>query len=304
MILITGCSNSVVLNSPYDISMGDLNADSFLEPFALNLCVPVEGTVSNDSPDLVFSEAGALFNITSKEVLYSKNVYEQLYPASLTKTLTALVALKYGNLEDVITVTENAVITESGAQLCGFQPGDKVTLEQALYGLLLYSGNDAGIVIAEHISGSIEAFSELMNQEANSLGATQSNFINPHGLNDENHYTTAYDLYLIFQEAVKYDKFMEIIQAKEYTVSYTLNDGTQTEKTWNTTNLFLKGDVAFPEDTVVLGGKTGTTNAAGSCLILLSKNQKEEAFISIILKSQDRTTLYTEMTDLLNEINK
>lgn len=304
ILLVTGCSNTVVLNSPYDISGVNLSTDTALEPFAKELCIPSGNNVSSDSLDLSLSEAGALFNLGSKEVVYSKNVYERLYPASLTKSLTALIALKYGNLEDVITISENAVIKESGAQLCGFLPGDKITLEQALYGLMIYSGNDAGVAIAEHISGSVEAFAELMNKEAASLGATNSHFMNPHGLHEEEHYTTAYDLYLIFQEAIKYDKFMEIIQTKEYNTSYILSDGTEKEITWNTTNLFLKGDVQNPEGIIVLGGKTGTTQAAGSCLILLSKNQTEETFVSIILKSQDRTTLYTQMADLLNEINK
>lgn len=109
----------------------------------------------------------------------------------------------------------------SGSSICGLKPGDQLTLDQALYGLMLCSGNDAANVIAEYISGSTDKFAELMNKEAQALGATQSHFVNPHGLPDDNHYTTAYDLYLIFNAAIKDDRFVNYISTKKYTTSYT-----------------------------------------------------------------------------------
>ena len=170
--------------------------------FASDLCVISDEGSFN--PEDVTSQAGALFDLTDREVLYSKDAFEKLYPASITKVMTALIAIKYDNLEDQVTVTEDAVITETGATLCGIQPGDTLTLEQLLYGLMLPSGNDAGAAIAIHMSGSIDAFADKMNEEAKRLGATDTHFMNPHGLHDEDHYTTAYDLYLIFNEALKY----------------------------------------------------------------------------------------------------
>ena len=137
-----------------------------------------------------------------------------MYPASITKVMTSLIAIKYGNLEDQVTVTEDAVISESGATLCGIKPGDTLTLEQLLYGLMLPSGNDAGAAIAIHMAGSIDAFADMMNEEAKRLGATDTHFMNPHGLHDEDHYTTAYDLYhsdLLLELYMLYKKSIEII---------------------------------------------------------------------------------------------
>jgi D-alanyl-D-alanine carboxypeptidase (penicillin-binding protein 5/6) len=307
--LFTGCADKK-FTKEYDINSNDyayniINSSENLtvKPFASELCV-VSNDVTSDDVDASLSEAAALFDVDAHEVLYAKNATEKLYPASLTKILTALIALEKGNLDDVITVSQNAEIKESGAQLCGFKAGDQITLEQALHGLLMYSGNDAGVAIAEYVSGSVEEFAGLMNEKAASLGATNSHFVNPHGLSDENHYTTVYDLYLIFQEAIKYDKFVEIINTDSWTTTYTLSDGSSKEITFKTTNLYLKGDANAPEEITVIGGKTGTTNAAGSCLILLSQNASNEPYISVILKAENRSILYTQMTDILGEINK
>ncbi|MEI3340415.1 MAG: serine hydrolase [Eubacterium sp.] len=139
-------------------------------------------------------------------------MYEKRYPASTTKILTAYLALKYGKLDDTLTVSQDAIYTlMAGSSICGLKPGDKITLEDALYGLMLCSGNDAANVIAEYISGSTEKFADLMNEEAKALGATQSHFVNAHGLPDEDHYTTAYDLYLIFNAAIKNEDFVHFV---------------------------------------------------------------------------------------------
>jgi serine-type D-Ala-D-Ala carboxypeptidase (penicillin-binding protein 5/6) len=307
-VLFTGCADKKftniydIANSDYAYNITNSAENLTLKSFAADLCVVGDNMLSDDV-DASLSEAAALFDVNSHEVLYANNATERLYPASLTKVLTALIALEKGKLDDVITVSKNAEIKESGAQLCGFKEGDQITLEQALHGLLMYSGNDAGVAIAEYISGSVEEFANLMNETAKSLGATNSNFVNPHGLSDENHYTTAYDLYLIFNATMKYDKFVEIINTDSWTTSYTLNNGSQKEITFKTTNLYLKGDENSPEGITVIGGKTGTTNAAGSCLILLSQNESNP-YISVVLKAGNRSILYTQMTDILGEINK
>ena len=187
----------------------------YADGFASDLCV-VEDEGSFDE-NYVTSEAAALFDVSDRETLYSKEAFERLYPASITKVMTALVAIKNGDLNARVVVTDDAVITESGATLCGIEPGDTLTLEQLLYGLMLPSGNDAGAAIAVHIAGSIDKFADMMNQEAASLGATGTHFVNPHGLNDPDHYTTAYDLYLIFNEALKYPVFRQIVGTTSYT---------------------------------------------------------------------------------------
>ena len=237
--------------------------------FASDLCVISDEGSFN--PEDVTSQAGALFDLTDREVLYSKDAFEKLYPASITKVMTALIAIKYGNLEDQVTVTEDAVITETGATLCGIQPGDTLTLEQLLYGLMLPSGNDAGAAIAIHMSGSIDAFADKMNEEAKRLGATDTHFMNPHGLHDEDHYTTAYDLYLIFNEALKYPEFRTVTGSTAYTANYTNKAGESISKTWRGGNWYLTGEHETPEGLTVFSGKTGTTKAAGYCLIMAEK---------------------------------
>ena len=204
------------------------------------------------------------------------------------------------NLDDVLTVSSDAVNTlMSGSSICGLKPGDQLTLDQALYGLMLCSGNDAANVIAEYISGSTDKFAELMNKEAQALGATQSHFVNPHGLPDDNHYTTAYDLYLIFNAAIKDDRFVNYISTKKYTTSYTDASGAQVNQVWVNTNGYLKGTYDMPENVTVIGGKTGTTEAAGSCLVLYSESQDKKPYISIVLKGNSKKELYTLMTELL-----
>ena len=264
--------------------------------FASDLCVISDEGSFN--PEDVTSQAGALFDLTDREVLYSKDAFEKLYPASITKVMTALIAIKYGNLEDQITVTEDAVITETGATLCGIQPGDTLTLEQLLYGLMLPSGNDAGAAIAIHMSGSIDAFADKMNEEAKRLGATDTHFMNPHGLHDEDHYTTAYDLYLIFNEALKYPEFRTVTGSTAYTANYTNKAGESISKTWRGGNWYLTGEHETPEGLTVFSGKTGTTKAAGYCLIMAEKDTSDREFISVVLKSDSRLHLYDNMTNI------
>lgn len=264
------------------------------EPFTQELCV-----VSGNEPSLdasVSAEAAALFSESDRQTLLQKNVFERLYPASITKIMTALIALKNGNLADQVTVGEEAVITEAGASLCDIHPGDTLTLEQLLYGLMLPSGNDAAAAIAVHIAGSEEAFAELMNEEARRLAAVHTHFVNPHGLHNEEHYTTAYDLYLIMHEAMKQPEFRKVIGTVEYTAQYTDASGAAVIRTWKNSNQYLTGACRLPEGMEVIGGKTGTTKAAGFCLILASMDQEGNEYISVILKSDSREHLYEGMS--------
>ena len=271
------------------------------ELFASDLCVVMdEGAY--DSGEIT-AEAGAVFDLSSRETLYSKNAFERLYPASITKVMTAILAIRYGNLSDMVTVTEDAVITEPGASLCGIRPGDRLTLEQLLYGLMLPSGNDAGAAIAVHIAGSIEAFADMMNQEARALGAVDTHFVNPHGLTDENHYTTAYDLYLIYKEALTLPEFREITGTVSYDASYVDASGAAVEKTWSGTNMYMLGKRDTPGGLTVFSSKTGTTQAAGSCLIMATRDTDGGEYISVVLKSEDRSSLYDNMTKLISKID-
>lgn len=288
-------------NSSYSmVSASDVQK---IDGFSSDLCIATEDIMIGTSVDMSESEAAGLFDINDTDVIYAKNIHEKLNPASITKILTALCALKYGNLDDILTASENVYIEESGAVMLGIKKGDTMTLDQALHALLLKSANDVAIMIAEHFGGSVEGFAEIMNREANALGATNSHFVNPHGLTDPNHYTTVYDLYLICNEAVKYDKFVEIIHTSNYKSVYQEQNGNPKEFNLSTTNAYLKNEAFAPGNITVIGGKTGTTSAAKNCLLLYSKDQSGNSYISIILKSPDRTLLYKQMTELLAEIS-
>lgn len=272
-----------------------------LKFFAQELTVGGNENILAEGVTERLSEASALFNLDTNSLLHAKNVHERLYPASTTKILTALVALKYGELSATTTVSEDALVLETGSTVCGLSAGDVISLEELLYGLMMCSGNDAANVIGEMISGTTEEFASLMNREALTLGATNSHFVNPHGLHDDDHYTTAYDLYLIFQEALKNETFRTIISTKSHTASFTDSQGEPIVKEWQSTNRYLSGDQEIPEGVNIIGGKTGTTNSARYCLVLYSENVAETPFISIVLKADSRDDLYYLMTELLKK---
>lgn len=242
--------------------------------------------------------AAGLFQLDTAEVKYAEKIHDRLYPASTTKILTAYIALKYGNLDDKITISKEAVGVPLDSSRAGLLTGDSLTLKDLLYGLMLPSGNDSAVAIAEYISGSEEEFAKLMNEEARKLGATNSNFINAHGYQDENHYTTAYDLYLILKECVKNETFLEVVSSIEYPINIDQKNGTYRKVTWKQSNQFVNGYRSEPSGVDVVGGKTGTTNEAGACLVLYSETDNHP-YISIVMGADNKSILYDNMTSLI-----
>ena len=182
-------------------------ADSFASSYAVS-----SGNMSLEGVAISDTTKAGLFDLDHGSVMFAQNIHEKSYPASITKIMTAILAFKNGNMDDIVTIPAEALNQESGSTEIGFQEGDQVTLDELLHGLLIYSGNDAAVAIAQHIGGSVDQFVEMMNQEALELGATNTHFANPSGLQDENHYTTVYDIYLMLQEAMTYPHFLEIAQ--------------------------------------------------------------------------------------------
>lgn len=277
------------------VNVAEVNAT--LSGYTESICVDYGEYKQSDS--YILAEAGGFFDITGQEVIYGKNLYQTMNPASLTKVMTALVALKYGNLSDTVVVTENAMVKESGAQTAGFKVGDIMSLEQAINIMMVCSANDAALTVAEHVGGSVGDFVNLMNMEAQRIGATGTHFTNPHGLTDEEHKTTPYDMYLIFNEALKNDTFKAIINQVAYTTQYSDAAGNLKDFSSDSTNLFFKGTYETPSDIMVLGGKTGTTNAAGSCLMIYAKDSNNHYYISVVLNAPDRETVYKDTVSLL-----
>lgn len=271
------------------------------DPFAADLCVAATD-VDNSAISLNGNEKGALFNVEKKQVMFGDQMFEKVYPASITKIMTAILAVKYGNMDDTVTITDADITLEEGSQMVGFAAGDTVTMDELFHGLLVYSGNDCAMAIARHIGGTVEQFVDMMNTEARSLGATGTHFVSPHGLHDENHYTTVYDIYLMLNEALTYPYFVETMQLGNYTISYQRGEETLTARL-DATDHYLTGEESAPNGVTVLGGKTGTTSAAGSCLAILSQNRYGEPYISIVMKALNKVYLYQDMNTLLAQIN-
>nr|WP_295265850.1 serine hydrolase [uncultured Blautia sp.] len=271
--------------------------------FASDLCV-VDGDQAMDSVSLEDGQEGVLLDLKDKSVLFAKGAYERVYPASITKIITALLAFKNSNMDDVVTISQENITLEEGSQVVGFQEGDQVTMDQLVHCLLVYSGNDAASAIATHVGGTTENFVSMMNAYAAQLGCTGTHFTNPHGLQDENHYTTPYDIYLMLKEALNYPEFTEITQMPSYTVTFTHSDGSEESVALTATDHYLTGEANVPKGVTVLGGKTGTTNSAGNCLALLSQNSYGSPYISIVMGASSKELLYQQMTSLLEKINQ
>lgn len=203
----------------------------------------------------------------SGAILYEKNSREAYYPASITKILTALVILENCDLDETVTFSNEAVNTlEPGASILGARAGDQLSVRECLYALLLQSANEVANALAEHCSGSIDAFAELMNEKARSLGCTSSNFANPSGLNDENHYTSAYDMALISQAAFSNPTFVEIDSTTYYDVpAGKLKQYPDGWRYYAHHRMLKKNDSLYYDG--VIGGKTGYTSLAGNTLV-------------------------------------
>ena len=244
--------------------------------------------------------AAALYDVANKKVLYSYSAHERIYPASVTKIMTALLALEHGDLSSEVTISTTAAASSFSiyAQVCGLREGDVWTLNDLVNALLLYSGNDVAVAIAEHIAGSEEAFVKMMNERAKSLMAYNTNFCNSHGLHEDNHYTTAYDIYLMFQECIKNETFVDIINQSSCTVTFERN-GAQNKTTYKATNWYAQNVVSKPDNVEILGGKTGTTDEGGYCLVLLERDEQQNNYISIVMGSPVKADLYKDMTSLI-----
>ncbi len=209
-----------------------------------------------------------LLDAATGQVLYEKNADEQIYPASTTKILTCILALEKGNLDDMVTIGEDGDWTGSGYSLMGLKKGQKISLRELIYGMMLISGNDAAAAIAVHLGGSIEGFADMMNQKAQELGMTGSHFLTPHGVDTDGHYVTARDMATLSLYAMKNEQFMEIVGSSSY--EFPSMNFTE-EKQKQNTNKLLISDVPEGETNYyyeyTTGIKTGATPKAYRCLV-------------------------------------
>ncbi len=204
----------------------------------------------------VSSHSACVIDIDTGQILAAKNENEKSEPASITKIMTALIALENADLKKVVTIPSAAAGVEGSSIY--IKAGEKYSLEDLLYGLMLRSGNDAATAIAIDVAGSVDAFVEKMNQKAQELGCTGTHFNNPHGLPDENHYTTAHDMALITAAALRNDTFVKIVSTKNYTAE---PDGAGETRSWQNKNKLLW------QYEGAIGVKTGYTKSAGKTYV-------------------------------------
>ena len=230
-------------------------------------------------------------------IVYEKDKDEKIYPASTTKILTAIIVIENCDLDDVAKVSQKAISNVPIEYITApLYVGEEMKVKDLLYALLLKSSNDAAYVLAEHVGGSTEGFAEMMNKKAKDIGCKNSHFVNPNGIDNKDHYTTAYDMYLITNYAMKNVTFAKIVATDEYTLPAT-NKCPNSNRVMKNTNNFVNPSSKYYDENVK-GVKTGTTDLAGNCLITdSSKNNLD--FITVVLGAQTSDSKFSETQKMM-----
>ena len=248
----------------------------------------------------VDAKASLIIEENSGKVIHEENSNIQNYPASVTKILTAILTLENCELTETVTVSKTAISNiPSGYVIAPLFVGEQMSVEDLLYALMLKSANDAAYVLAEHVGGSVEGFSEMMNKKAEELGCKNSHFVNPNGIHNSNHYTTAYDMYLIAKYAMKNEEFVKIVSTYQHTLSAT-NKYSKNDRIMKNTNSFVNPSSRYYDENVK-GIKTGTTLQAGNCLITsTSKNGFD--VITVVLGAKTSESKFSETKKMFNYV--
>lgn len=253
------------------------------------------------------AKSAILIDSATGDILYDKKSSEKMFPASTTKILTAIIAIENSDLSDLVTIDIETSSTADGSHIA-LEPGEVLSMDDLLHALLVTSANDAATAIAKYISGSVEDFAKLMNKEATKMGAKNSNFLNPNGLPNDDHITTAYDLAMIAKYAMKNDTFREIVKKSKYTIEPT--NKKSEARVLSSSNKLLTSEqkINVGENSTsikyngVTGIKTGYTNAAQQCLVSgVIKSDRE--YISVVLHSIG-TNVYVDTHKLFNYAHK
>lgn len=255
-----------------------------------NILTYIPTSSSLDSEPKINSRAAIVYDRNSGTILYGKNENEKRKMASTTKIMTAIVVIENSNLNDVVTISSKAAGT--GGSRLGLHTNDTISVINLLYGLLLCSGNDAAVALAEHVSGNVENFSNLMNQKCNELNLNSTHFVTPHGLDNEEHYTTPYELALITNYALNNNIFKTIVNTKNHTIS--INNSSKNLSNTNELLGYLNG---------VYGVKTGFTNGANRCLVTSVKRENFD-IICIVLGADTKKDRTKDSIQLIEYVYK
>lgn len=240
---------------------------------------------SDESENLeIYSNAAILMDSRTGKILYDKNAKKRMYPASTTKILTAILTIENCKLDEIATVDEESImLVPSGYTVAALQVGEELTVKQLLQLLLIPSANDAANVLAKHVSGSIEAFCDMMNNKAKELGCLDSHFVNPNGKHDDDHYSTAYDLALIMNYCIKNETFLEITSSSSCIIPAT---NKYEERVFSNTNEMLRMDTREISSNYyyeyLIASKTGYTSEANNCLVAAA-DKNDFKLISVVL---------------------
>ncbi len=233
----------------------------------------------------IYAPSAILIEKETGDILYQKNAFNIMYPASTVKIMTAILVLENRSLDELVTVSASSISSVPyGYTLSGIQAGETLTIEDLLYAMLIPSGNDAANALAECVGGSIEEFANMMNEKAIQIGCENTNFTNPNGVHDENMYTTAYDLALIAKYAMNIDEFRTIVSTLTYTLPSTNVYPSADRVLTNSNHLINPTSSHYYE--YAIGIKTGYTNAAQNCLVAGAMKDNDE-FIVVILGSAE-----------------
>lgn len=243
------------------------------------------------------AKAGLIVETNTGKIIFEKDANKINYPASVTKILTAIIVIENCNLEDSVVVSKTAISNIPGGYITApLIAGEEMRVEDLLYALMLKSANDAAYVLAEHAGGSVDEFSNMMNEKAKEIGCENSNFVNPNGIHNDEHYTTAYDMYLISDYAMKNEIFVKIVSTNEYTLPAT-NKYKNKDRVMKNTNQFINPNSSYYNE-FVRGIKTGTTTQAGNCLI--TEVSKEGLnFINVVLGSETSNGKFDETNKMI-----
>lgn len=238
-------------------------------------------TAATVADPVVRAKGAALYNVTTGQFVYSKDAESKYYPASITKVMTALLVAENCNPDDMVTYSQTAVSNlEAGAVTLKLAEGDQLTVRQSLYGLMLKSANEVANGLAEKVSGSVSGFAGKMNERAKAIGCTNTNFVNPNGLNNSNHYTTPHDMALIGAEAFKNSTVTQVSSALSYEIPATKLAGART--------VTMGHKMLYPSNSQyyqgIIGGKTGYTSLAGNTLVTCAEKNGTR-LVAVVMKS-------------------
>lgn len=256
----------------------------------------------------IYSEAAILMEEKTGKILYEKNIHDRKYPASTTKILTAILAIENCDLNEMAEASQSSISAlKDGYTKANIQVGEKFTIDQLISVMMIQSANEAANVIAEHISGSVPEFAKLMNKKAKEIGCTGTNFVNPSGMHDESHYSTAYDMALIARYCMKNEKFREYVTLKEASLprtEYWQDEQVEEhgERIFYNTNSMMQKDNKFYYPTCI-GIKAGFTTPAKNCLVSASNKDGFEV-ITVILHAEstedEKSARYVDTINLFN----